>query len=382
MEMATANTDEPIVPKKVGGIGFEMLLGLLLFGILTVTSVVILFSLSILREQVIRILPEYSVFSIDAAFRGVLLSQAGILFVCALVLLGAVYVVLGRLVARPLRTLAKAMDTYVATGEQGHFEELTAAPREIRSLQSLFVSFVTRVEEGHKRDVDISRMKSDFISTAAHQLRTPLTGIRWALEALEKEPLTEEQKVLVTSAVGKSKDLVTVVGTLLDISSIESGKYHYKFASVDMRQLAEELARDFSKLAQDRNVSLFFAGTEETSLIARADRERIKWVLNNLVENAIRYTPSGGSVQLSVDMGGGRVFTRVKDTGIGIPQADRSNIFERFYRAGNAVVKENAGNGLGLYIARSIATDHGGDLGFEENEGGVGTTFTLTLPTA
>lgn len=225
-------------------------------------------------------------------------------------------------------------------------------------------------------------MKTDFISTAAHQFRTPLTGIRWALEALEKEPLTEEQLALVTSAVGKSRDLVGIVGTLLDISSIESGKYRYQFAPTNMAELVSEVTRDFGTMAAARQVSVFFAGGEEEIPAARTDRERIKWVLNNLVENAIRYTPAQGTVRVTLSSGSGRVFTEVKDTGIGIPASDRANIFERFYRAGNAVQKENAGSGLGLYIARTIAKDHGGELSFRANNDGPGTTFALSLPVA
>ena len=136
---------------------------------------------------------------------------------------------------------------------------------------------------------ELDRLKTNFYTNITHEFRTPLTGIRWALEALEKENLTEEQKSLVVSAVGKSKDLVGIVGTLLDISSIESGKYHYQFAPVDMRELATEVAKDLSPVATERNVTLFFAGEEgEEARLARADRERVKWVITNLV--AVSYT--------------------------------------------------------------------------------------------
>jgi signal transduction histidine kinase len=228
--------------------------------------------------------------------------------------------------------------------------------------------------------MEISRVKSDFISTAAHQLRTPLTGIRWSLEALQKEPMPEGQKALVQSAVDKSHDLVNIVGTLLDISSIESGKYKYTFAPLNIVTVIEEVTRDFSHLAIEHNVTLYYAKTDELIPNVRADRERIKWVLNNLVENAVRYTPSGGAVHITTKKAPDRVYVMVHDTGIGIDAKDRSNIFERFYRAGNAITKENKGNGLGLYIARTIATDHGGDLNFAPNQDGPGTTFTLSLP--
>lgn len=359
------------------------MLALILVSTIVVSALVIFFAIGFLRQEIIAILPENSVFGVDTRFRELLLLQGAILIASAVILTTAMFVIIGDLVARPLKQLSLAMNVYVENGERTEITAGMFTPKEVRSLQHAFTSFVDRVEAAHKRDTDISRMKSDFISTAAHQLRTPLTGIRWALEALEKENITPEQKALVTSAVGKSKDLVTIVGTLLDISSIESGKYHYKFEQVDMGALCTLVAQDLAQTASSRGVSLFFARTDDAVVPpARADRERIKWVISNLVENAIRYTPQGGTVQLSIATGKDRLFIRVRDTGIGIPQSDRANIFERFYRAGNAVQKENGGSGLGLYIARSVATDHGGDLSFEANEGGVGTTFTLSLPVA
>jgi signal transduction histidine kinase len=175
---------------------------------------------------------------------------------------------------------------------------------------------------------------------------------------------------------------VNIIGSLLDISSIESGKYKYKFEPVDMGGLIEEIVRDFLPQAEARKVSLSYEKGRDQLPNAIADRDRIKWVLNNLVENAIRYTPSGGAIHVSMDAGLGRLFIHVRDTGIGIQAGDQSSIFERFYRAQNAIQKENSGNGLGLYIARTIATDHGGDLNFEANKDGPGTTFTFNLPIA
>ena len=142
------------------------------------------------------------------------------------------------------------------------------------------------------------------------------------------------------------------------------------------------MAGEFGELAERSKVSLYFVPSEEAVPLVRADKTQVKWVLNNVIENALRYTPAGGSVRVMLANAPGRVFVHVIDTGIGIKPEDRGNIFERFYRAENAVAKENAGNGLGLYIARTIATDHGGDLNFSPNKEGPGTTFTLSLPTA
>lgn len=339
-------------------------------------------SLGILHQQLNVLLTPGLVLQVDAALQKLLLYQAIALFGFAVILLIGLFWIVGAAIARPLRQIVKAMNAFATTGERIPLPALTGTPTEIRALASVFASFSDRVEQAHKHDTEISRVKSDFISTAAHQLRTPLTGIRWALEALQKEPLTEMQQQLVKSATDKSHELVAIVGTLLDISSIESGKFKYDFAPVDIRELIGEVVADFTQLAAQSQVTLFFKNDSTSLPKVRADRERIKWVFTNLIENAIRYTPGGGSVQISMESNGNVVYVRVRDTGIGIQPQDQANIFQRFYRAGNAIAKENGGNGLGLYIARTIATDHGGDLDFRSNESGPGTTFTFSIPVA
>jgi signal transduction histidine kinase len=335
-----------------------------------------------LHAQFTLLLPPEEVARLDSSLGAVLAVQAAGGFVCVFLVLVLIYVALGRLVVSPLRKLLIAVDRVGESDTPPEFPPLAGSPSEIRALRNGLAAFAGRVDAGHRRDVEMSRVKSDFISTAAHQLRTPLTGMRWALEALDKSELSEDQKSLVANATEKSRELGSVVGTLLDISSIESGKYQYRFAPVDLGGVAGEVTRDFARLARERKVTLYEEGNPSVPPV-RADRERIKWVLNNLVENAIRYTPEGGSIRVTLESTPGRVLLHVEDTGIGIEASDRNNIFERFYRAPNAVVKEaSGGNGLGLYIARTIATDHGGDLDFKANKGGPGTTFTLSLPTA
>ncbi|MBU6323808.1 MAG: HAMP domain-containing histidine kinase [Patescibacteria group bacterium] len=303
-------------------------------------------------------------------------------FLVAVVLLAVavLFFALGAFIAAPLRRLSAAVDEFSRSGASVSVRLPFGAPSEVRRLTSAFAAMAERVSAAHARDEEVSRVKSDFISTAAHQLRTPLTGIRWSLEALEQSELSADQRALVASATQKSKELVGIVKTLLDISSIESGKYHYAFAALDVRALLEEMARDFAPMANARNVSLMYVADAEPLPKVKADGERIKWVLNNLIENALRYTPGGGSVRITAEPRGGQLGILVRDTGIGIPSKDRDNIFQRFYRGENAIAKENAGNGLGLYIARTIAKDHGGDLEFRANDDGPGTTFILTLP--
>lgn len=362
---------------------FRALLGIVLAVAVAVAIAVITLTIFYLRVQVTALFPTDLALEIQHSLGQLLVMQAAALLILTLVLSAAIFMVVGSLVAKPLKRLANAIDEYAETGTRSEIEGIGDAPSEIRSIAGAFDKLVERLDASKKRDNETARVKSDFISTAAHQFRTPLTGIRWALEALQKEQLTESQKALVDSAVGKSKDLVGIVGTLLDVSAIESGKYKYSFQPTDMDALLKEMVSDFAPLAAAGKVSLFYS-REEGTLVppARADRERIKWVLNNLIENAITYTPEGGTVRVSVEAVGSKLFIRVRDTGIGILAEDRANIFERFYRAQNAITKQNKGNGLGLYIARTIATDHGGELNFAPNTEGPGTTFVLSLPSA
>ncbi len=351
----------------------------LLFVVFALTIGISVISTFFLKVQLMPLLADIGN---NQALTQVIIQTSVGSFVFAIALLGLVFFAVGRYIAKPIQDVTRTMKVFAETGQKPVTESVEWTPKEVKELTSVFMGFTASVDEVHKHDVEISRVKSDFISTAAHQLRTPLTGIRWALEALQLEQLTDSQKALVASAVEKSHQLVSVVGTLLDISSIESGKYKYDFQVQPLNTVLEQVAHDFQELAAKSQVSLLFEKSGEVSAMVRIDVERIRWVLNNLIENAIRYTPVGGSVRITSEITAERVFVRVHDTGIGIAPEDKGNIFERFYRAPNAITKQNGGNGLGLYIARTVATDHGGDLSFESNGNGAGTTFTLSLPIA
>ncbi len=367
---------------KLEAMSFRVMLALSLVIILLAAFAVILPSSVFLQQQLHVLFPEDLIQATSGALYTLLAEQAIITIGVVGVLLLALYALLSVLVVRPLRAVVVAMEAFVEGKESLALTTPPPVPSEMRKLVTLFNKMVERVMSAHKKDLEVSRVKSDFISTAAHQLRTPLTGIRWALEALEKSDLSEEHKALVKSASDKSHELVAIVGTLLDISAIESGKYKYTFVPVDIQSIASEVVADFTPLAQSGKVALYLESSATPIPPVRADQERIKWVLNNLIENAVRYTPAGGSVRITTQALGTSVLLSVRDTGIGIGNEDRENIFERFYRAQNAITVQNGGNGLGLYIARTIATDHNGDISFASNTEGPGTTFTLTLPIA
>jgi|CXWL01.1.fsa_nt_gi signal transduction histidine kinase len=288
--------------------------------------------------------------------------------------------VVTRFITRPLRNTLTALQIFIDTGQRAETQAVLGTPTEIQTLDTVLSALIESIQKGHERDIEASRVKSDFISTAAHQLRTPLTGIRWALEALEKQALTAEQQTMVKDALEKSHDLVGIVGTFMDISTIESGKQQYAFEEVYIESLVAQVTSECIPLSEETHVGLVYTPNETPLPQVRVDVEKIKEVIVILIENAIHYTPAGGSVTVSLEQVPGRIQVRIRDTGIGIPGQDRNNIFERFYRGATAVSKENKGNGLNLYIARTVATDHGGDINFNPNTEGPGTTFILSLP--
>ncbi|MDB5265831.1 MAG: Two-component system, NarL family, sensor histidine kinase BarA [Parcubacteria group bacterium] len=356
------------------------LLTVLALAALVLFLVVVFGAMYLLQGEFMQLLPSDVVPQVISGISASLMYQAGAFTLLSIIIAITLFLILSAAIAQPLRAIVVAMTAFAERGERVALPSSSLMPTELTSLTAALVASMDKVELSHKKDEEVSRVKSDFISTAAHQLRTPLTGIRWALEALQQEQLSQDQQALVKSAVDKSHDLVAIVGTLLDISAIESGKYKYNFIPMDLGELVNEVGNDFTPLAAQRQVSLLFQPSAEPLPQIKGDRDRIKWILNNLIENAIRYTPTGGSITVSTDIIANQVQVRVRDTGIGIPEQERGNIFERFYRAGNAITKENAGNGLGLYIARTIATDHGGDLDFKGNTEGPGTTFILSFP--
>ncbi len=307
--------------------------------------------------------------------------DANIFVSVLLIVIAVLFYIAMRSVSVPIKELTKAIQAFSKNNEHVPVEISFTTPHDVRLLILSFMELADRVDRARKRDVEVSRIKSDFISTAAHQLRTPLTSIRWALEALQKEELSDDDKLLVTTAVEKSKELVAIVSTLLDTSNIEAGKYKYKFIQTNIQSLLAKVVDGLQYMADKREIKLQYRSYSEVLPSVRVDKERITWIFNNLIENALKYTPKGGHVDVWAEVSDtNKMLVRVHDTGIGVPEIDRPDIFGRFYRAENAIAKENEGNGLGLYIARSVAKDHGGNLSFESNTEGVGTTFTLSLP--
>jgi len=245
-----------------------------------------------------------------------------------------------------------------------------------------------------RRDLELTRaneqlrkldeVKSSFISVVAHQLRTPLSGIKWTLNLVLKGDLgalSEEQQTFLFKAYESNDRMIALVNDMLGADRIESGKIRYQFAPLSLLPVIDAVLFELSPLAGAKGVAVQFKNRPEKIPLVRADAEQMRAVLQNLLENAVKYSRAGGTVLIALAAGNREVTVTIKDDGIGIPQEQQKSIFERFFRASNAVKVETDGSGLGLFIVKSIVEKHGGRIWFESEEG-KGVTFYFTLPVA
>jgi signal transduction histidine kinase len=230
---------------------------------------------------------------------------------------------------------------------------------------------------------EMDRAKSHFVSVAAHQLRTPLSITKWTFRMLlggDFGPLHEEQKKVIQRGFEVNEGMIRLVGDLLDVARIETGKFLYTFAFVPIVDVLEEVILANRESAEERRIKLTMArkGTGKIPPLW-IDKENIMIALQNLFTNAINYTLPGGKIEVVYEKVEDAVKVSVKDTGVGIPKHQVGRIFEKFFRGDNVVRMQTQGTGLGLFIAASIIRAHKGRVGVESEEG-KGSTFWFTLP--
>ncbi|MDP2650940.1 MAG: ATP-binding protein [bacterium] len=232
------------------------------------------------------------------------------------------------------------------------------------------------------REMEILRSKSEFITIAAHQLRTPLTTVHWVFEGLKgKDKLEAEDKELAASGLRESVKLLKIVNDLLDVSKIEEGKFGYDFKEVNIIDFLSGILTNAEAMAKEYEVKLYFDRGGEKALSLMIDATRLGLAISNLLDNAIKYNVKNGRVDVKLERLVDKPYLQVsiQDTGIGVPPEEISKLFTKFFRAGNAVKAETEGAGLGLYITKNIINRHGGTIRAESTISR-GTTFYFTLP--
>jgi PAS domain S-box-containing protein len=230
-------------------------------------------------------------------------------------------------------------------------------------------------------EIESDKLKSDFISIASHQLRTPLSAINMYTRMLRDGlagDLSEQQLPYLQTVLSSVERMNVLIDTLLNITRIEAGGITLKLRPVRLDELSREMLVEFVPAAQAKNITL----TAEIPFdlpAMRTDNLLVKEVCANLLSNAIKYTPEGGEVRFEMLDTPNEFHWKVIDNGYGIPHSDQKNIFLKFFRAGNITTRDVSGTGLGLYLIKNIAESLGGELWFESAEN-KGSTFHFTLP--
>jgi len=242
-------------------------------------------------------------------------------------------------------------------------------------------------------DKDIDRAKSEFVSLASHQLRTPLSAIGWYTEMLlagDAGVLTDEQKKYLKEVYTGNQRMVDLVNALLNVSRLELGTFIIEPKSTDVTAMLKSVMGEMSALVTEKKITITESYAPDIPPFL-ADEKLLRMVFQNLISNAVKYTPSGGTVALTLGVykGGGMFSSRqlledtlafsVRDSGIGIPQYQQAKIFTKLFRADNAKESETEGTGLGLYIIKSIVDHSGGRIWFNSEEG-KWTSFYVTFP--
>ncbi len=231
------------------------------------------------------------------------------------------------------------------------------------------------------REKLIERMKTEFVSLSAHQLRTPLAAIKWTLKLfLEGDlgQLTKEQREFLEKTYKSNERMIGLINDLLNVTRIEEGRYIYQSLFYDVPEVVQSVIDLFKEEIKAKNIKIELK-TQGELLKILMDQEKIKLVIENFIDNAIKYTFPGGKVTVFVIRGTNEIEVRVQDTGVGVPKDQRSRVFTRFFRGSNVLRMDTEGSGLGLFLAKNIIEAHGGNIGFE-SESGKGSTFFFTIP--
>jgi len=231
-----------------------------------------------------------------------------------------------------------------------------------------------------RREIHLSRLKSDFVANVSHELKTPLALIRLFAETLElgRVPGEEKAKQYYRIINKESQRLTQLINNILDFSRIEAGRKQYRCVPTDLSRVVREVVEAYRFPIEQDGFTLEVEVAEDLPEV-EIDPEAIEQALLNLVNNAIKYSPDQKYIRLQVRRDGERILIAVRDKGIGVAKADQKRIFEKFYRAENTLVHTTKGSGLGLALVQHIMEAHGGSVELLSAPG-VGSTFTLVLP--
>ena len=305
------------------------------------------------------------------------------LIVGLVLFLGAI---LGFIIGRARYKGAPVSHTLPTLKPADNLDQLKKLNSELESQTRALQAKGLELTLANQRLEKLEEAKSKFVTVTTHQLRTPLAAIKWTFNMIiagQLGPISSEQKEVLEKGYQSTERMIKIVNDILSVDKIEIDQKDYQFSAVHLEDLIESLLYEFSNQAESKQIKLTFKKPGKPLPPAEVDALILRIVLENLIDNAIKYNKLGGEVEVGID--DSKINTTrnsleimVKDTGIGIPPEERAKIFNKFFRASNAVKTEPDGSGLGLYLAKDIIEKHHGTIRFET--GDTGTVFHLELP--
>lgn len=225
----------------------------------------------------------------------------------------------------------------------------------------------------YNKSKEVDKLKYEFITVAAHKLRTPLTEIKWAADALDEKILSEEERKNLTSGIKSANSrLIILADELLSMAKTEAGQYQYKFDPVDFEKMVRNEVNDCQRKMYEKGIKLSYNYDKDLPKVS-IDKIRMPMIIQILLENAITYTKDEIIINLTKDKN--EILFSIKDNGIGISKKDLSYIFSKFYRTHDAYKTETEGSGIGLYLAKSIVDKHNAKIGVNSEGQGKGSEF-------
>lgn len=311
-----------------------------------------------------------------------------------LALLGAIFLLGGVLFMRiiisrsvkPIDAIIKVIEK-LSKGEEvkplelkgGEMDELVAVVNEmINEVIKMKQSF----DEQIKRVQELDKTKSEFISIAAHQLRTPLSAIKWTFKMMidgDIGDVTLEQKEFLKRGYITNERMISLVNDLLNVSRIEEGRFGYEFKVISIEDMIENLLKTIQPLIAEKNINFIFEKPKSSLRKISADEEKLMLAVENILNNAIKYTPPQGKITLLIEEKNNELIVSVTDTGVGVPRDQISKLFTKFFRGSNVIRLQTDGSGLGLFITKNVIEKHRGRIALESEES-KGTTVRIILP--
>jgi len=276
-------------------------------------------------------------------------------------------------------------------------EQANLKTQQINELESVNKTLEDKNRELYAKELELTmanrrlqsleEAKSKFISVTTHQLRTPLAAVKWTLDMAAKGQLgavSEDQKKFLGKGLVSIERVIDIVNDLLKVDLIDENQSDYHFKETDIVKMIDDIIFEFTNQALVKHIELKFTKPNLSVPLIEIDSDKVRMVIENLIDNATKYTPENGKIEVKlsderVNSAEGMITISVSDSGIGIPSTETDKIFHKFFRASNAIKVEPDGSGIGLFIAQDIIEKHGGAIWFQSTPGR-GTTFSFTLP--